>query len=373
VSGELSIRVVGNLDEFRYLASDWTALLQTSESRGIFLTWEWLYEWAQQYLGGNRLLILVVIDETGRIRGIAPFYIRSVQPHHSVGYRELAFLGTEEVCSSHLDIIAAAAYKRLIWHRLYRFLFQEGADEWDVLTLEEIPSTSTTIGALVDVFEEVGQVIEIVKTTGCPMISLPRSLAAYRKTLSATRRYTLQRKYKALERLGIVSYRHIQKGPEVAQAFDAFVRLHEKRWANHESGGGAFRRERFSAFHRHLVNRFEQNGWLSISLLTVDDRPVAGIYGFVYEDTYYFYLPGFDPDAAPQASPGMQVLSRRIEQAIGEGLDFFDLLQGDAVYKTAWANGMKRSLTLRAYNRRGRALLLKLAECIKQAVKIAVR
>lgn len=373
MSGELSIRVVGSLDEFERLASDWTALLQTSESRGIFLTWEWLYEWTKQYLGGNRLLILVVIDETGRIRGIAPCYIRSVLPHRGVGYRELAFLGTEEVCSSHLDIIAASACKRLIWHRLYRFLFQEAADEWDVLTLEEIPSTSTTIGALLDVFEEAGKVIEILKTTGCPVISLPRSLAAFRKTLSATRRYTLQRKYKALERLGCVSYRHFQKGPDVLQAFDALVRLHEMRWANRDAGRGAFRRERFSAFHRRLVTRFEENGWLSISLLTLDDRPVAGIYGFVYGDTYYFYLPGFDPRAAPQASPGMLVLSRRIEQAIGEGLDFFDLLQGDAAYKTAWADGVRRSLTLRAYNRRTRALLLKVAESVKQAIKIAVR
>lgn len=369
----LAIRVVSSLDEFRRLASNWTDLLHVSEPRGIFLTWEWLYHWARQYLGTNRLWILVVVDEDHRVRGIAPFYIRFVRRHHVMAYREIAFLGTEEVCSSYLDVIAEPAYKRTVWQRLYQFLFREAAEEWDVLTLEKIPAESSTIEMLMDVFEEAGKVIEILKSTCCPVISLPRSCADYRRALSANRRYNLQRKYKALERLGMVAYRHIQKGPEVSRVFDSLVRLHEKRWTLNGAGGGAFHRERFLAFHQDLVEVFEEKGWLSLSLLTLDDRPVAGIYGFVYEGTYYFYLPGFDPIAAPHASPGMLVLSRRIEQAIEEGLGLFDLLQGDADYKCTWANDIRRSLTIRAYNRRSRALFLKLVESARQAIKIVLR
>jgi CelD/BcsL family acetyltransferase involved in cellulose biosynthesis len=373
VSRELSIRVVTTLDEFGRLAPDWSDLLRTSESRGIFLTWEWLYEWGKQYLGDNRLLILIVMDEASRMRGIAPFYVRSVQRRLGGGYRELAFLGTEEVCSSHLDLIAARVHKRSVWQRLYWFLFEEATSEWDVMTLEEIPAESTTIGALLETWDEAGKVIDIVKTSGCPLMLLPGSVTDFRTTVSASRRYSLRRKQKALARLGLVSYRHIEKGPEVQQAFDAFVRLHEQRWKDNGAGGGAFHRQRFLAFHRQFVKRIEENGWLSISLLTLDERPVAGIYGFVYGNIYYYYLPGFDPDAAPRASPGMLLLYRRIEQAIEEGLGSFDFLQGETGYKAVWAGEIRRSLTLRAYNRRGRAVLLKLAQCAKQAAKIAVR
>ena len=373
MSGELSIRAIRTLDEFSRLTARWTDLLQVSESRGIFLTWEWLYEWTQQYLGDNRLLILVVEDEAHMIRGIAPLYVRSIPSVLGIGCRELAFLGTEEVCSSHLDLIASRADKRSVWLRLYRFLFEEGAGEWDVLTLEEIPAESTTISIVLHVFEEAGKTIEIVKATGCPVISLPRSVADFRKRLSADRRYTLQRKRKALERLGSISYRYIQKGPEVRPAFDTCVRLHEKRWMHNGAGGGAFQRGHFLTFHRNIVDRFEPIGRLSISLVTVDGLPVAGIYGFVYEDTYYFYLPGFDPTAAPHASPGMLALNGRIEQAIEEGLDCFDLLQGDAPYKTVWTGNIRRSLTLRGYNRRSRAVLFKLAESAKQLVKTVIR
>jgi CelD/BcsL family acetyltransferase involved in cellulose biosynthesis len=373
VSRELSIRVVSNVDEFHRLASDWTALLRESESHGIFLTWEWLYQWTRHYLGANRLWILIVIDKDHRIRGIAPFYIRNVRSSYGVRYRDVGFLGTEEVCSSYLDLIAESAYKRPVWQRLYRFLFHEAAGEWDVLTLGEIPAASSTVGSLMSLFDDAGKVIEILKVTACPAIQLPRSCADYRRTLSGNRRYNLQRKRKALERLGRVSFRHIHKGPDVRRAFDWFVRLHEKRWTANGADGGAFHRERFLAFHQDIIKVFEENGWLSLSLLAVDDRPIAGIYGFVYKGTYYFYLPGFDPAVAPYASPGMLVLSHRIEQAIEEGLGLFDLLQGDASYKGAWASDIARSLTIRAYNRSSRGLVLKVVESAKQAVKILLR
>lgn len=374
MSDEISIRVVRSMEEFSRLASDWTDLLRRSGPHGIFLTWEWLYQWARRFVGGNRRLwILLVVDGNARVRGIAPLYIRLVRSNPIAAYREIAFLGTEEVCSSYLDIICEPADKRLVWRGLYRFLFQEAANEWDVLTLEEIPSESSSVEILTESFEAAGKVIEMTRNTCCPILRLPRSCAEYRRTLSATRRYNLQRKQKALERLGPVSYRHIQKGPELGRAFDAIIALHQTRWMRADGSGGAFSRERFRAFNYDIVQAFENTGWLSLSLLAVDDRPIAGIYGFVYEGTYSFYLPGFDPTAAPHASPGMLLLAHRIEQAIEEGDDDFDFLQGPDDYKERWANDRRRSVTMRAYNRRGRAFLLKVIESAKQAVKIVVR
>ncbi|WP_447598428.1 GNAT family N-acetyltransferase [Nitrospira sp. Nam80] len=373
MSREFSVRVIGSVDEFSRLASEWTDLLHRSGPHGIFLTWEWLYRWARRFLGGNRLWILIVVDDGDHVRGIAPFYIRSVRFDSVARYREIAFLGTEEVCSSYLDIIAEPTDKQMVWRRLYRFLFQEAANAWDVLTLEEIPAESSSVDILRECFEAAGKVIDMTRSTCCPILHLPRSCVEYRRTLSANRRYNLQRKQKALQRLGPVSYRHIQNGPELSQAFDAIIALHETKWMSAGRGGGAFSRERFRAFNYDIVSSFENTGWLSLSLLTLDDRPIAGIYGFIYEGTYYFYLPGCDPTAAPHASPGMLLLAHRIEQAIEEGDDHFDFLQGRADYKERWADDIRRSVTMRAYNRHGRALLLKVIESAKQAVKILVR
>ncbi|MET0514191.1 MAG: GNAT family N-acetyltransferase [Nitrospiraceae bacterium] len=370
---QLSIRVVTNLDGFSELASDWTHLLERSESREIFLSHEWLYHWTKQYLGVNRLWILVFVDQRERVCAIAPFYIRRVRRNVVCRYREIAFLGSEAVGSSYLDIIVERQWKQAVMLRLYDFLFQEVVHEWDVLTLEEVPTSSLTIDTLVDRFEQAGKVVQIVRSSGCAIIRLPRSSAEYRRTLSANSRYNLQRKNNALQRIGMVSYRHIEKGAEVASGFDSFVRLHEKRWIGKGAEGGAFHRAGFRSFHQDIARVFAERGWLTLSFLTLDDQPIAGIYGFVYGGTYYFYLPGFDPDIAPHASPGLLLLAHRIEQAIEEGYRLVDLLQGDARYKTSWANDTRRSLTLQAYNRCWPAFMLRCAQSVRQALKILLR
>ena len=66
-----SIRIVTDLDGFNELASDWTHLLERSESREVFLSHEWLYHWTKQYLGVNRLWILVFVDQRERVCAIA--------------------------------------------------------------------------------------------------------------------------------------------------------------------------------------------------------------------------------------------------------------------------------------------------------------
>ncbi len=72
-------------------------------------------------------------------------------------------------------------------------------------------------------------------------------------------------------------------------------------------------------------------------------------------------------------SPGLLLLHHRIEQAIREGLRTIDLLQGAQPYKLAWSSEVRRSVTLRLYNRSVRALALKLLDSAKQAMKILVR
>jgi CelD/BcsL family acetyltransferase involved in cellulose biosynthesis len=108
--------------------------------------------------------------------------------------------------------------------------------------------------------------------------------------------------------------------------------------------------------------------------LKLDDRPLAAIYGFIYHGVYYSYLPGFDPAALfSKASPGLLLLYHRIEQAIRDGEYTVDLLMGAQPYKLEWSNDLRRSVTLRYYNRHARALGLKLLESAKQAVKMLVR
>jgi len=169
-----------------------------------------------------------------------------------------------------------------------------------------------------------------------------------------------------------MEYARVTSPAEIEAAFESLVDLHQQRWST-SANGGVFADDVSRRFHREVVQVLSERGRVSLDLLALNGRPIAAIYGFVYEGCYYFYLPGFDPAALPKASPGLLLLYHRIEQSIRAGERTVDLLQGAQPYKREWSNDLRRSVTWRYYNRHARALALKLLESAKQAVKILVR
>ena len=374
MTAPLTIRAVTSLEEFKGLTQEWEQLLGTMPGHSLFLTWEWLYCWTKHFLGDRRLWILLILDNQERLVGIAPLYLRTTRAQGLIPFRELRFLGsdTETICSSYLDVIANQKQKNAILQSLYRYLFNDAREEWDVLTLSEVPAESSTIDLWNELFDEAGKVGEIVSTTCCPVIRLPQDVETYRAGLGRSRRYTLQRKTKCLQGSGRIEYSRATSPAEVDTALDWLITLHQRRWST-GSSGGVFASERSKRFHREIVQVLSERGRVSIDLLKQDDQPLAAIYGFIYQGVYYSYMPGFDPAAASKASPGLLLLHHRIEQAIHDGEHTVDLLMGAQPYKLQWSNDLRRSMTLRYYNRHTRALGLKLLETAKHAVKMLVR
>ena len=365
-----TVRVVTTLREFETLADQWTGLLKGTKADNIFLTWEWQYTWARHFLGQQRLWIVLVYDG-GRLVGIAPFYIRE----HSasmVKVREILFLATEGVGSSYLDFIVSEGDKKAVLYSIYRHLHEEARGLWDVLTLGEIPAESRSLDLWDGFVGEVGRVVEIVGMTACPFIALTERVEDFLSSLSGNERYNLRRKQRWLEEMGQVAYQRASSDGEIEKAMDVFIRLHQMRWGQ-KGSGGVFRSDQVVQFHLDIARLFSEKGWIQLDFLLLDGEMIAGIYGYGYNGRYSFYLPGFNPAIAPKASPGILLLFHRIEKAIEEEYRVFDLLRGAPDYKIAWANGLRRSLTLRYYNRHLRAAGMKLVESGKSVVKVLVR
>ena len=367
-----SARVVTSLEEFHALESPWEHLLKQTACDNIFLTWEWLYTWAVHYLDGNRLWIILVYKGKDHLVGIAPFYIQRGSSLGILSVRELRFLGTGEVCSSYLDFIVPEGEKRSVLECIYSHLHGEAASEWDTLTLAEVPAESSTIDLWEESVQQAGRLMEIVGTTVCPVIQLTGELEDFLGTIGGNERYNLQRKRKRLEQVGHVTYQRVSSSEETEGALDTFIRLHEMRWEQ-KGPGGVFRSGRFLSFQRDIVRLFAKKGWVYLDFLLLDGEAIAGIYGYGYNRRYSFYLPGFNPTIAPRASPGIILLFQCVKEAISGNYKEFDLLRGLADYKRAWANGLRRSLTLRYYNRDLRAAAVKLVESGKAVAKVLVR
>ena len=97
------VKRVGSLEELQQLAACWNSLAREVP----FRSWQWLSCWWRAYgepfalQGRKELFVLAVIDDSGGVVGIAPWYI---ERSRTLG-RVIRFLGTGEVCSDYLSVL----------------------------------------------------------------------------------------------------------------------------------------------------------------------------------------------------------------------------------------------------------------------------
>src|SRR5207249_928048 len=141
-------------------------------SDSVFLTWEWLYTWSRHYLEEGQLWIVLVFKNDELI-GIAPFCVRS-RVTGMMTIREMRFLGSEDVGSTHLDFIVRRKHKETVLRAIYRHLHEEAAGAWDLLTLSELPAESSSIDLWELMVGEAGRVMEVAGLTVEPFIDYRR-------------------------------------------------------------------------------------------------------------------------------------------------------------------------------------------------------
>lgn len=68
------VRRIATAEEFKSLCNEWGNLLQSSNLKSVFLTWEMLYTWWSHY-GHGKELWLVEARANGALAGIAPLML----------------------------------------------------------------------------------------------------------------------------------------------------------------------------------------------------------------------------------------------------------------------------------------------------------
>jgi CelD/BcsL family acetyltransferase involved in cellulose biosynthesis len=128
---------------------------------------------------------------------------------------------------------------------------------------------------------------------------------------------------------------------------DRFFAQHISRWAG-SATPSLFLDERNQAFYRELVRAMSHCGWLVLSVVELDDRPLAMHCGFDYGGRFLWYKPSFDVEHAKH-SPGLVLLRYLIGYAIEHQLEEFDFSIGDEPFKFRFANRVRTTVQVRIY------------------------
>jgi peptidoglycan/xylan/chitin deacetylase (PgdA/CDA1 family)/CelD/BcsL family acetyltransferase involved in cellulose biosynthesis len=328
----IAIRIIDDVAAWDALARPWHALFDASPAAATPLQFDWLRTWWRVYMSdaaaAARRLRLFTCWRGGVLVGVLPLYVsskRSLAPDH------LRFVSTgeheyEETCPDYMNLLAASGHETDCMRALERAVLRE---RWGGLELLDVPERSPLLSSALGTQEHMRR--SIISRGVCPIANLGGGFEAYLGRLSSNTRQHARRLLREADRAGAAL--ELATPATLPQMFDDLIRLHQLRWTA-QGGPGVFAAERFTAFHRALLEQWIGDGRAVIARLVVAGSAVAAFYGFVTRGKFDFYQSGVNTTGSSGLrSPGM-VGHLMLMRALSEkGVTRYDFLRGTSEYK----------------------------------------
>lgn len=346
--GVLTLEIVREEEGFYALQPYWDVLVEQMATRSPFMRWDWISLWWEECRKKAALAVAVLRDAEGVPQAIAPLMLASepdVARKHLVTLSFLAGFG--EAHGERLDLIVPAGQEDELTPQLCR-VFKVLQPECDNVRLNHLPEESPNTPHLLAVLNEVFRPAGVLNRKVCRFINLPASWEDYEMRHGSKWRTFMRRGRRALtaEHAGVETYGGKGEPMTVAESMKEFRRLHAMKW---DEAVSSFTTEDSWRFHQRLAARWlpQQRAWMP--LLEVDGQLIAALYGFVERGRFFQYQSGWEQSFA-KLSPGKLVIRWAVDCCIQRGLQVYDMLPGDYLYKRQWSDGALWELDLEAFN-----------------------
>jgi CelD/BcsL family acetyltransferase involved in cellulose biosynthesis len=330
ISGSLRMRMLPATDA-AMVGPLWEEIERRVGTGGLTCSWAWTETWLRHYgdlvphrfVVGERngpCAIALVTEGVGQYRG--PFPVRTVH------------LGTAGEPDS--DTIRVE-YNRLLVAPRDRAAFADGilrlieaSDlRWDELQLDGFP------------WDEIEPLVEpspsfTTNTQICYVADLRQVRSTGGAVLGALRSHTAAKIRRTIRRLeaehGPLRVEVAETQADAERIFEEMRGLHRARW---EAAGkpGSFASPRFAGFHRDLVALLFDQGGIILGRVSAGDCTVGCDYGFVERNRVLSYQWGLRRFEDKRLSPGLVTGAAMMQAALERGLDEYDWLAGDVLYK----------------------------------------
>ena len=308
----------------------WDGVLARAQAPSPFMSWAWHRAWADSAPAADLAAseVLMLRDAHRVVQALLPVRLQRIS-FHRAPVTALTWATGDLGCPDHLDVLAVpgvdvGALVRVLEDR-----------PWQLLLLGNLAPDATTAHRLCESIAGRGYAVRRHALWGCPYLELCDDWDRYLATLTPTRRQTLRRKERNLQRRHAVTITDYD-GDRLSEGWRRFVTLHERRWG----GAGVFRDPRVDRLHRRFAAELATRGQLWLTTLDLDGEPAAAWYGFTYRDTVYFYQSGRDP-RWDRESVGLILMGAMIRRAIERGYRRFDFLRGADAYKQHWTEAQR--------------------------------
>jgi CelD/BcsL family acetyltransferase involved in cellulose biosynthesis len=336
----LSLVLHQEIPEDERLHREWNALVLGMEQPEVFYT----YEWGSAVQAAYRDTVRPLVFLAYRNNSLAGVVLLCTSPTAS----EITFLtaNTADYC----DFISPAAERAEFVELVFAELVKRGASK---IVLTNLPADSETSKAISAAAQKLGLFVFQRPAYLCAQVMIGVAEDREKLKASVAGKKMLQRKLRSLDQAGAIGYLHLDSWNLIQPALEHFFSAHTARFQATGRTSSLATRER-RAFLEDLARRFSNSGVVVLSILTINDRPVAWNYGFKFEDSWFWYQPTFD-GRWEQHSPGYCLLAKIVMDACEDDkIKIVDLGLGDEGYKERFRNADRQTLHITATNSRPR-------------------
>jgi CelD/BcsL family acetyltransferase involved in cellulose biosynthesis len=324
------VTVLKEIPEDADLSEAWNTLVLGMDNPEVFFTYQWALA-ASRGFQKNLSTLLFLMYDFDQLVGVAALAVDPRAPR-------AAFFLTSST-ADYCDVVSTPANRKAVLLALLEEIQQIGLSD---LVFANVPANSATLRDLPGVAGSRRFYVTSRAAYNCGVVQLGGE--EQRETLlqNLAGKSREKRALKRLTNLGAVKVIHLTEPEQIGASLESIVSAQISRFLASNRVSPLVGPER-RTFLRHLSDLLSHSGWLKISQLEIDGRPVAWNYGFRFGGSWFWYLPTFQMEYE-NVSPGSCLLRLLVEEGARDAsLQWLDLGLGDEPYKERFANTSRQT------------------------------
>jgi CelD/BcsL family acetyltransferase involved in cellulose biosynthesis len=312
------------------LSEAWNSLVLAMDNPEVFFTYQWALAASRGFQGSLSPLLFLVYD-SDQLAGVAALAINPKAP------RAAFFLTSSS--ADYCDIVSTPGNRGAVLVALLEEIRKLGLSD---LVLANVPSNSATLKELPGIAGSSHFYIASRTSYDCGIVQLGGEEQRETVLRAVTGKGRERRALKKLETMGAVNVIHLTEPEQIGTSLESIISAQISRFLASNRVSPLVGPER-RAFLLQLSDLLSHSGWLKISQLEIDGRPVAWNYGFRFGGSWFWYLPTFQMEYE-HVSPGSCLLRLLVEEGARDtSVKMLDLGLGDEAYKDRFANNMRQT------------------------------
>lgn len=181
-----------------------------------------------------------------------------------------------------------------------------------------------------------------------PYIPVEGDWASYRASLSKGVRKDLDRRHRRLKEQGELAFQLLDGRESLDEYLDEGFRIEGSGWKT-ENGTAILSRPETTRFYTEVSRWAAERGWLRLSFLRLDDRPIAFELNLEVGRRFYVLKGGYD-DEFRKYGPGLRTLEEIVRYCHDHQLESYEFLGSDEPYKLDWTSRTRDRMLLQAFS-----------------------